>query len=347
MLAVDGHRHLVSQFVYPLPEAVQHKLTRHFGGIGRLRLDLGDMAGRGDGRLARGFVNEIINLSQCKQAFEYMVAALGGARRVGDWVVPGRRFGQAGQHGDFGNAQAFKFDPVIHLRGRGESVGAVAEKNLVEIQLQNFILGQGALYVEGEQHLFQFAGVGSLRREEKISRHLHGNGARPLRAGFAAQVAHHGAQDSGKIDAGVVIEAVVFGDQHGVNQQRRGVVQGYRYAPFVAVFGDESVVAVVNAQGYVQGNPPNFLDGGQPGQQGEGVYPQPDAHGGRQQQPPADEFEQQFQEQFYRAGWLGLLFCGSFCGLFCVAGECAGKFPPAHGSGVIITATRIGYEDQY
>ena len=65
-----------------------------------------------------------------------------GAAGVGDRVVGRRRLGQAGQHGGFGNADIPERLAEIRFRCSGKAVGAISQKNLVHVDLENLVLRQ-------------------------------------------------------------------------------------------------------------------------------------------------------------------------------------------------------------
>ena len=96
--------------------------------------------------------------------------------RVGDRVVGRWRLRQAGQHGGFGDGHLFERFAEINLAGGGKTVGALAEENLVHIDLQNLLLAELTLDLQSQQDLVDLAREGLLRGEVEISRHLHRDG---------------------------------------------------------------------------------------------------------------------------------------------------------------------------
>jgi hypothetical protein len=79
-----------------------------------------------------------------------ILLALLGPLRICDGVIEGRRFRQTGEHGRLGERQLIGRLAEIDLRGGTEAVGALTEVNLVEIQLENLLLVEAVLDLEGE-----------------------------------------------------------------------------------------------------------------------------------------------------------------------------------------------------
>src|SRR5690625_3304883 len=138
-----------------------------------------------------------------------------------------RRLGQSGQHGHFGQCQLVRILSVVNLRSRGNAVGAMAKKFLVEIELKNFVLVELALDLEGQQHFTQFASEGVVGRQKETSCNLLGNGAAAGNAALAhaAGIKPDGPQGAATVDAGVLVEAVVFCGQEGTPELCRDLVE--------------------------------------------------------------------------------------------------------------------------
>ena len=77
---------------------------------------------------------------------------------VVDGVVGRWGFGQACEHRGFGHADGLQGFAEISFTGGGKAVSAVAQKNLIEINLKNLVFGQQVFELEGQQQLVNFAG---------------------------------------------------------------------------------------------------------------------------------------------------------------------------------------------
>ena len=67
-----------------------------------------------------------------------------GPARIADRVVRGRRLGQARQHRRLGDGDLGERLAEVDLRRGGEAVGALAEEDLVDVELEDLVLGQAA-----------------------------------------------------------------------------------------------------------------------------------------------------------------------------------------------------------
>ena len=70
--------------------------------------------------------------------------AAAGPLGIGHRIVGGGRLGQSRQHRRLGDAQLQRLAEVDR-GGRGETVGPLAQESLVDIQLEDFILGEVGL----------------------------------------------------------------------------------------------------------------------------------------------------------------------------------------------------------
>ena len=99
---------------------------------------------------------------------------------------------------------------VIDL-GRGANpVGALAQVDFIQVKLEYFILGQLSFYLDGQENFIQFSHVGFFPGQEKIARHLHGNGAAALSFLSGPGQGDCGPHQSLPVHARMVEEAVIF-----------------------------------------------------------------------------------------------------------------------------------------
>ena len=130
-------------------------------------------------------------ITQSRRAF----AASGCRYRV----IPGRRLGQTGEERGLGDRQLVeRLVEVVERRG-GDAVGADAEIDLVEIELEDLVLGEGVLDAEREQRLLDLAAQRDLAAQEEVLGDLLGDGRSPDRPAIVPQpleVGEDGAQDA-------------------------------------------------------------------------------------------------------------------------------------------------------
>ncbi len=148
-------------------------LARHLRDVTRVEIRLTAMQSRHIGRQDRNLVLLPVDLTQLEHAREDVVASLECALGIGDGVVAGRRLRNAGQHRRLGGGELVELLVVIK-RGRGrDAVGAVTEKDLIQIQIEDLILRQGSFDLQREQDLGELALEGLLRAEQEVAGHLH------------------------------------------------------------------------------------------------------------------------------------------------------------------------------
>ena len=91
--------------------------------------------------------------------------------------------------------------PEELARGRVDPVGAAAEIDAVEIELEDLILAELALEREREDALLDLADEGPVVGQEDVARELLGDGRAALAPVAGAQPNLDGARDSDRIDA--------------------------------------------------------------------------------------------------------------------------------------------------
>ncbi len=102
------------------------------------------------------------------------------------------------------------------------------EKNLVEVELHDFFLVQFLFDFQREQDFEKLARIGLFRTEEKIARHLHGDGA--AAAAFIAggdQLVYRRHQCI-QIHTRMIPELIVFHRHHGIDQISRNFLKSHR-----------------------------------------------------------------------------------------------------------------------
>ncbi|HRH85495.1 MAG TPA: hypothetical protein PLO41_01495, partial [Rubrivivax sp.] len=216
-----------------------------------------------DRRIQGGGVLGLVDEAELQHAPEHVAAPALGLHRVGDRIDLGRRLGQAGDHGDLREVQLVQRDAVVDLRRCADAVGPVAEEDLVQVELENLILGQLALNDVGEHHFLQLALVGLLGRQEKVARHLHGDGAAALLLFMGVGEFQHGAQHRQPVDARVLIEAIVFGGDDRLLEQGRHLLDGHRRAPLLTEFGNQAPVVGEHLERRLQPHLAQRLDRGE------------------------------------------------------------------------------------
>ena len=197
-----------------------------------------------DCRLPGRFVDE---LERAHPPQNVLLACL-GAGEIDHRVVARRRLGQPGQHGELGQRKILHRLAEIGACGGLEAVGALAEVNLVDVELENLVLGEVVLDLHRQHRLGQFARHGLFIRQEEIARHLHGDGGGAFLDAPGQQVRTCRAQHAEGIDAAVRVKALVLGGDDRLLHVFRNFVDSNEGAALFAEFADQGAVRGVDAQ---------------------------------------------------------------------------------------------------
>ncbi|CAB3708911.1 hypothetical protein LMG1231_03023 [Achromobacter denitrificans] len=252
VLGIDGRVDVDALGIGFFLEHAVHQLAGEFGGV--FAVD-GEAARARAVRAADGqaLLEGLVGLlgrevAERLHAAQHVVLADLGAREVGDGVEARGGLGDAGQHGGFGRGHLGQGLAEIGARGGGEAVGAVAQVDLVHVELQDLVLGELRFDLEGQQQFVELARIGLFRRQVEVARHLHGDRAAALGLGLLDDVGQHGARHAHPVHAAVAVEAVILGGQHRLAHHGRDFVETQHVAVLFAVFADQDLVRRIDAQ---------------------------------------------------------------------------------------------------
>ena len=136
----------------------------------------------------------------------------------------------------------------VHRGGGGKAIGALAQVDLVHVELEQGVLVVVRLELAGQQDLHDLAAVGLLWTEKEHAGHLHGDGAAALRAPAGEQVAPGGARQAGDVHAAVRVEARVLDGQQRLAHALGDLLDRHELAAFLTVLGQQAAVPGVDAQ---------------------------------------------------------------------------------------------------
>ena len=143
-----------------------------------------------------------------------------------DRRIARRRLQQAGQQGGLTQRHfAGRSAEIAHGRGFN-AIGAAPEIDPVEIEFENFVLGETAFQPEGQHHLLHLAAQGPLGRQEEVLGQLLGQCRTALDHLTGTNVCHHGPAQADHVNARVRIEAAILNRQHGIDQIGRQILDG-------------------------------------------------------------------------------------------------------------------------
>ena len=136
------------------------------------------------------------------------------------------------------------------LRRRFDAVGAVSERDLVEIDLENLVLRILSLDFERYVRFPQLAAEGLVPATDvlipDVPRQLHRDRGEPLGKAKLEQVGPDGAEDPVPVDPMVVVEALVFGGEEGGLHIGRHLTQRDHRAPLQPEVGDQPAIRGVH-----------------------------------------------------------------------------------------------------
>jgi hypothetical protein len=149
-----------------------------------------------------------------------------------------------GEHGGFVDGEADGGFAEVGLGGAFHAVEACAEEDAVEVVFKDLVLGEGGFDAEGEGDFEEFAVEGFRAGEvEAVAGQLHADGAGSL-LGTVGEAAVDGAGDAFEVDAVVLVEAVVFSGEEGLDEDRGDAVErddGTVFAVDAADFGSGGI----------------------------------------------------------------------------------------------------------
>ena len=149
-------------------------------------------------------------------------------------VEGGGRLDDAGQQRTLLHRQ--RLDGLVEVGGGGggDTVGAAAEVDGVEVGLEDLVLGPLVRHLGGDDDLFGLALVGGRVTDHRVLDVLLRDGGAAARAGLAGDLPDHRAADAGRVVALVGVEGAVLGgddrvahvDGHHVELDERAVALG-------------------------------------------------------------------------------------------------------------------------
>ena len=224
----------------------------------------GERLGPGVGQLAVGEPAVLGHVGQ------HRVPAADDRPGIGAGVEPVGRLDLPRQGRRLRHRQPGRVDVEEGAGGGGEPVGPLAEVDLVEVALEELVLGGAPFELAGDERLVDLAVEGAGAGGEVGLGQLLGDGAAPLVA--APQVPPRRPGQRQGVDTGVAVEALVLGGQDGPPDRDGDVGQAQRPAVLLLEGGQQAPVG---------GHDPG--GGGQVGEGTHGRRPPVGApqHGGR------------------------------------------------------------------
>ena len=164
-------------------------------------------------------------------------------------VIVVRRLRQGGQIGDFLKREVVEGAVEIVERRRRHAIRARSEIDLVEIELENPVLGEGILDPHREDGFLDLAREGELAREQEVLRHLLGDRRRAHQPAVAAQidqVRDHRVCHAQRIDPEMLVERLVLGGEKGLDHPARHGDERHEQTLLAGMLGEQPPVAGVH-----------------------------------------------------------------------------------------------------
>ena len=202
-------------------------------------------------------------------AVEHVALPRPGRVRVAQGRVVARRLRQPGEQGDLAQVQVAGVLVEVGA-GRGlHPVGALAQVDLVQVEVEDLLLGEHALDAVGENRLGQLAQVALFRGEQQAAGDLLGDGRAALAAAAGEQVVDGGPGDGPAVQAGVLPETAVLGGDKGPGQECGHLAVGDDDAELVGDGVDGPAAAVEHQGGHLRPVVGHGADVGQAEEPGE------------------------------------------------------------------------------
>ena len=245
-IKVDRRVDLQAALVHPIPaEALDELLANVFlevlpvGFLGTERV--GEMRPASHRRVIGGAVDR----PAVAHRLEHDIAPRDRAIEVDRRRVGRRRLDEAGQQRRFLDVEVARMCAEEAERCGFDAVEAVAEIDLVQIQLEDLILGELTFETPREDGLFHLPPKCLVRAEKTLSGQLLRERTAALRRAVRAQVRHGRGEDAHQVDAAVIVEALIFDRDDRVHEVRRDVGEWCLYAPLLKDREHRAIVLVV------------------------------------------------------------------------------------------------------
>src|SRR5688572_14518236 len=181
--------------------------------------------GQLDRRLQRRFISLVIDKARIAHCLKYDVPSRDSTVQVNGWRVSGRGLDQSGEQRAFRQRQIGGGLAEVAKRRRLSAVDAIAEVDLVQVQLQNLALVELPFDAGGHNRLFHLAAVRLFRGQKALPGELLREGARALRRAPGAHVRDQRTGDADNIEAAMLVEALILDCQDRLHQIWRDAIE--------------------------------------------------------------------------------------------------------------------------
>ena len=172
------------------------------------------------------------------------------------WIEQRRIFrtvDHPGEQGRFAECQIRDRLAEIKLRGRGKSVIAVRQVDLVRVHGENLRLAVAPFDLQRQKGFFRFAAKADVAAVQKeIARELHGDGAGAAGAAATGDVAQGGCEHAREVDAPMLLEMLVFDGRDRVVEDSGTLLVGHQDATLQCEAAHQLAIVGVNFRDHVR-----------------------------------------------------------------------------------------------
>jgi hypothetical protein len=171
---------------------------------------------------------------------------------VADRMVVVRPLRQRGQVGALRQGQVRQRLAEIIVGCGADAKRAVTQPDLVQIQLEDLLLGQRLLQAMSQDRFLELATDRGVAGQQDVLGDLLGDGRaafQALAANGVADILQHGPRQARDVDAAVLEEVAILGRQEGLGQLRRDLVVGDEDPALFGILADQGAVPRIDARG--------------------------------------------------------------------------------------------------
>ena len=218
------------------PNSIAEALAQELLGVAGARVLRAGIGPNPQPRVLRRLFLAGVDETLIAHARQHDVAAGNGAVEIGPGRQAGGRLREPRDERALGQGQLLRRLAEQVPRHRLDAVDAGAQIDPIEIQLEDLRLRELRVDHDREHGLARLAPVGPLVRQEQRPRQLLRQRAPALDGLRRADVANDGAAEGNRVDAGMVVEAVVLDGDERLLQVQRDV--GERHVLVVLVHAE-------------------------------------------------------------------------------------------------------------
>ena len=236
-------------------EVLEQELAHVVGEVGVVADGVGELAGVDDDLLGAGRVvlllRDVAGLEHARE--DEVAAALAVLEHFAvKGVVDRRRVGDAHEQRRLGEGELVGVLVEVGDARRLDAVRAVSVVDDVEVHVEDLVLRVLLLHLDGDVGLADLAAQRVLEllvREDGVADELLGDGGAAAGVAAARELAHDGAHDALRVDAVVVVEALVLRVDDALLDVVGDLVERDRAAVLQVVGRDLVAVRVIDARG--------------------------------------------------------------------------------------------------